>query len=353
MMNAEGKILHVCQSDKFIPPFIDFVDEHFDDFSTRHVFFINAAADGPSYRRRGNLLQAQLGLIGQARYFAKLARVMQQADKIILHGLFNQNVIRLLFMMRWVLPKCYWVMWGGDLYVYQLGNRTSKRWKFNEFIRRPVIKYMGHLVTYIKGDYELAREWYGARGGYQECFMYTTNLYKQLDVPVLRHTGVNILVGNSASPSNNHSAIFDKLEAFKGGDIKIYTPLTYGNQAYAHQVIKEGQQRFGDKFTAITEHLSFKKYLEFLGEIDIAIFNHRRQRAMGNTISLLGLGKKVYMRSDVTQWEFFKSHEIAVYDIDRLEVTTGPETHLEANKAKVKNLFSERTFIRQLSEIFN
>lgn len=108
---------------------------------------------------------------------------MQQADKIILHGSFNQHVVRLLFLMPRVLKKCYWVMWGGDLYVHKLGNHTSRRWKVNEFIRRPVIKNMGHLITYIKGDYALAREWYGARGNYQECFMYPSDLYKELDVP--------------------------------------------------------------------------------------------------------------------------------------------------------------------------
>lgn len=109
---------------------------------------------------------------------------------------------------------------------------------------------------------------------------------------------------------------------------------------------------FGDKYEALTEHLLYDDYIDFLGKIDIAIFNHKRQQAMGNTISLLGLGKKVYMRSDVTQWAFFKIYGIKVYDIDQLEITTIPEKHLMANKAKVKNLFSEQRLICQLTEIF-
>ena len=329
------------------------MEEHFDDFATKHVFFIAGDIERYPSRARENIVQAQRGKKWQLMHLAKLSIAMQQADKIILHGLFNQHVVRLLFLMPWVLKKCYWVMWGRDLYVHEHGDSTSIRWKVNEFFRRPVIKNMGHLITYIKGDYELAQEWYGARGDYQECFMYPSNLYNELDVPAEPHTGINILVGNSADPSNNHSAIFDKLESFKDEHIQIYAPLTYGNQTYAQEIIAEGQRRFGDKFQAITEHLPFEKYIEFLGKIDLALFNHRRQQAMGNTISLLGLGKKVYMRSDVTQWEFFKSHKIATYDIDLLEIIKGPETHLEANKAKVKNLFSEQTFIRQLSEIFN
>ena len=43
--------------------------------------------------------------------------------------------------------------------------------------------------------------------------------------------------------------------------------------------------------------MPFNQYLEFLGKIDIAIFNHRRQQGFGNAITLLGLGKKVYLNS--------------------------------------------------------
>lgn len=351
-MNAKGKVLHVCSLDKFIPPFIDFLEKHFDDFATRHVFFISSDGEQNTYLEYRNIVQAKLGENPNLLDFLKLAAYMRQADKVILHGLFNPRLVILLAINPWVLKKCYWFLYGGDLYVYKIQEKNWK-WKFKEIFRRPVIRNMGHLVTYIKGDYDLAREWYGARGNYQECFMYTSNLYKDRDVPAAGHTGINILVGNSADPSNNHLAVFNKLEAFKAEDIHIYVPLTYGNQRYAQGIIAEGQRRFGNKFEPVTEHLAVEQYLRFLGKIDIAIYNHRRQQAMGNTISLLGLGKKVYMRSDVTQWEFFKSHGIAVYDINRLEINIKKDANLEANKAKVKNFFSEKIFFRQLDEIFN
>lgn len=58
-MNANGKVLHVSTLDKFIPPFIDFVEEHFDDFPTRHVFFITGDIQRHPYRTRANVFQAQ------------------------------------------------------------------------------------------------------------------------------------------------------------------------------------------------------------------------------------------------------------------------------------------------------
>ena len=42
--------------------------------------------------------------------------------------------------------------------------------------------------------------------------------------------------------------------------------------------------------------LPLSDYLKILGKIDIAIFNHERQQAVGNITSLLGLGKKVYIK---------------------------------------------------------
>lgn len=38
--------------------------------------------------------------------------------------------------------------------------------------------------------------------------------------------------------------------------------------------------------------MPFEEYLGLLAKIDIAILNHKRQQAMGNITTLLGLGKK-------------------------------------------------------------
>lgn len=344
------KILHIANSDKFIPPFIEFVKEHF-EFS-EHEFLLTGGMAQDQLKPYPNVQLSKRTILGRLKHYAQVVIKMHQAKKVILHGLFDIKLVYILFFTPWLLKKCYWVMWGGDLYVHQLGERNCK-WKIREFFRRPIIKNMGHLVTYIKGDYELAQKWYGAKGEYHECFMYTSNLYKEYDVPQKQYNGINILVGNSADPSNNHLEVFDKLEPFKDQDIKIYAPLSYGNQEYAQTIIEQGQQRFGDKFEALTEHMPFNQYLEFLGTIDIAIFNHKRQQAMGNTITLLGLGKKVFMRSDVTQWAFFKSHGIAVYDIEAFTLTDDEDVQVEENKYRVKSYFSEQTFVNQLREIFN
>ena len=240
-------------------------------------------------------------------------------------------------------------MWGADLYTYQLSER-NKSWYKKELFRRPVIKNMGHLVTYIKGDVELAREWYGAKGEYHECLMYLSNTYKVLDVPSIQSDTINIQIGNSADPSNNHFEILDKLLPFKDQNIKMYAPLSYGDQIHANKVIAKGKELFGDKFIALTDFMPFDQYLSFLGGIDIAIFNHKRQQAMGNTITLLGLGKTVFIRSDTTQWQLFKDKNIEVLNTLNFELNYIKD--LEKNIKNTADYFSKETLIEQYKLLF-
>lgn len=277
---------------------------------------------------------------------------MQKADKIILHGLSNIRIIQILFFMPWLLKKCYWVIWGGDLYACQLGE-GNRKWKVRELFRRPVIKNMGHLVTYIPGDVGLARKWYDAKGEYHECLMYLSNIYKTLDIPNTQSDTINIQIGNSAGPSNNHIEILNKLLPFKDENIRIYAPLSYGDKAHAKEVVSKGKELFGDKFIALTDFMPFDQYLSFLGGIDIAIFNHKRQQAMGNTITLLGLGKTVFIRSDTTQWQLFKDKNIEVYDVKNLsKVDLKNIENNEHNIDVIKDYFSIKNLKSQLEEVF-
>lgn len=65
--------------------------------------------------------------------------------------------------------------------------------------------------------------------------------------------------------------------------------------------------------------MPFEEYLGLLAKIDIAILNHKRQQAMGNITTLLGLGKKYILgdRDDITSWKFCLDHEFKVFKISK------------------------------------
>jgi hypothetical protein len=277
---------------------------------------------------------------------------MNHAEKIILHGLWDRRILELLTIQPWLLKKCYWVIWGGDLYTRILSERTLGWLRF-ESLRQIAIRHIGNFVTHIRGDYELAQKWYGAKGVWHDCFMYPSNLYQEPPVQNTPHEGINILLGNSADPSNNHIDALEKLRLYAAENIQIFCPLSYGDAEYAKQVADYGKIIFGDKFNPLLEFMRFDEYKKLLAKIDVAIFNHKRQQGMGNITTLLGLGKSVYMRADVTSWDFVSQLGISVFDIDSLILEKLSENDAVKNKKIISEYFSEGSLVGSLKKIFS
>ena len=342
------KILHIGKCDKFIPPFIEIIATHFN--FKNHEFLLTSGLGDSMVAKTINVHLTKKRHLSKFMYYISALIKMHKADKVILHGLFDTKLVLMLCLSPWLLKKSYWIIWGADLYKYQFGIKNFK-WKVKEFFRQRVIGNIGHLVTYVEGDVALARKWYGASGKYIECLMYPSNLYNDYNTEKPNNKSVNIQVGNSADTTNNHIEALEKLLPFRNKNICIFVPLSYGPPEYAQQVITQGKEWFGDKFKPLTEFMPFVDYLSFLASVDIAIFNHKRQQAMGNTITLLGLGKTVYIRKDTTQWQFFIGKGIKVNDIEQL-------TCLDCLKGNenidiIKGYFSMSNYVEQLKCFLN
>jgi len=335
-----NKILHVMIAEKFMSPFIDVINNHFNRDEHKMLVINISNIECPLE------LKEQDGVIWITKKYEllKLSYLLNNSNKIILHGLFFNSLIMSLFFQPWLLKKCYWVMWGGDFYFPE-----KQRW-----FKKRVIKKIKNFITYLKGDFEFVKKWYGAKGMLHECFMYPSNLYKEYDVKPKEDGGViNIQVGNSADSTNNHIEVFAKLRKYKDENIKIYVPLSYGPQDHVKDVIAKGKEIFGDKFIALTDFMPFEKYLDFLGTIDITIFAHKRQQAMGNIITLLGLGKKVYIRNDITTWQLFEDINVKLFDFNNLKLDKIDDDIKKDNIEKIKSYFCEKTYIKQLENIFD
>lgn len=342
-------ILHVVHAEKFIAPFINFVNQNFDP--SQHLFFVMGNTNKYPVPQNNNVVVVKRNFIHKIFALLWLSVLMHRCNKIVLHGLFRGKTILLLYFQRWLLKKCYWVIWGKDLYVFNT-NKKNIAWRTKEFIRKPVIKNLGHLVTYVRGDAQLAKKWYGATGHYEECIVYPSNLYSDYDTTSTISRYINIQVGNSADPSNDHIEVFNMLYKFSEENIKIYAPLSYGDKSNSKNIIKYGSDMFGNKFIPLTDFMPFESYLEFLSTIDIAVFNHKRQQGMGNAITLLGLGKKIYMQDGISSWDVFKELGIKVFDVNELSVDRLDPDAAESNKNKVKAYFSPENLKLQLQRIF-
>lgn len=343
------EILHIFNDQKkFSKDFFDFLLKNDFDLSTHSLFHYGK---NDIYYDKFNMPYLFASLFSPGKHI-KLLSLMFSNQKIIVHSLASPWLLLSLYLFPALNKKVYWAIWGKDLYYYKLLKKRYFYHDIYEFFRKNVFRNIGNTIVYVKGDYELAQKWYGVKARNIDCFMYPSNLYKEYDIKEKRHAGINIQIGNSAETTNNHFEVFDQLLKYKDSDISIYAPLSYGNQNYAKKVIERGKELFGDKFIPLTEFMPYEKYLEFLGNIDMVIFGHKRQQALGNSIILLGLGKKIYMRNDITPWQFFADISVKVYNSENIDLDLLDNSTREENIKNIKAYFSEKRLVEQLQKLF-
>lgn len=350
------KNLHIAPIGSITDSYIKFINNHFDSKDHLFLVFENGFREVESQNNVKVISKELINIVS-------IIFEMNKSGKIFLHGLFNYKIMLLLLLQPWLLKKCYWIVWGGDLYFYRVSQTTLKR-KAYEYVRAFVIKRIGHIVSLVKGDYDLAKKWYEARGIYHHGSYINPISKRYLDsLPVLQKNQDNpiiIQLGNSADPSNNHIDAMKKLINFKDENLQIIVPLSYGDKSYGdksytHFVIEQGKKIFGDKFIALTEFLLPEEYGKYLNSVDIAIFNNDRQQALGNIYALLYLNKKVYIRSDTPMWSHFKEK----FDIDMNEFLLVENINFEEfiqrngnQKSKIENVFEESYLLNIWKNIF-
>jgi hypothetical protein len=338
-----ARILHIGEIDKFTLPLWEVIARHIG--TGGHVFL---------YRKTSFAAPPPPGFVTGSplswlRQFVSLAA---RAERIIIHGLFDPRVFVALFLQPWLLRKCYWVIWGGDLYT-TLTDAMTPKLRLREMFKRSIIRRAGYLVTYVHGDVALARTLYKAAGQQVECLMYPSNIVDPQTLPTPVHSEhQTILVGNSADESNHHAEILQKLHALDDGRFEIICPLSYGDAQYREQVLAQGDALFGARFKPILQMMPYDEYLKLLARVDVAVFAHKRQQAMGVTIALLGMGKRVFVRDDVPQWETFRALSLHVSRYGALDIGNLDEQSAAANKQRVADYFALPRLVSQLRVLF-
>lgn len=346
-------IVHLCRSEKFIPDFYKFCEENFENFHNKHYFFIrgksqfNQISSGNVYHSKGT--KPFLNTI-------KLIILMMKADKIIIHGLFDFRVILILALNRKFLEKSYLFCWGAE--IYQFINKETRqviKQKMKKIITLYVLRRIKYFVTHIKNDYKLAKSKLKISGSFIRCNLYPSNIVEDECIhfpePAIVD-GVRILVGNSADPTNNHSEVFDRLKKLQNKNFTVYCPLSYGDEKYKNEVIKQGHSLFGNRFKPMLNFLSSTEYRKFLCSIDIAIFNHNRQQALGNILCLLAWGKKVYVRESTSTWYDLSDLGIKLFALDTLSLKPIDEWDAVNNNNVIQTHYSLDKLLQQLRFIF-
>lgn len=348
------KILHFFRIEKFTEEFVELMNEN---SNFEHTFW-TYGDDRIYVQCKSNYLKKK-----NVKYFPRIdikmnktstEKQLQEYDLIVFHGVFENVIVEFFSRHKSLLKKLALYFWGGDKKICGNWKENLQRWY--------VVRNAGIIITIIPQDFlDIKRKYHPI--GKHFCARYFNSigldLNKKQKLTKKERGSINIQIGNSATETNNHIEVLDRLSQYKEKDIKIYLPLSYGNKEYADFVIKYGRKIFKNKLVPITNFMPLNEYYLFLCEMDIAIFNMTRQQALGNICLLMQNGSKLFFRPEGLLWDFFASElncEISRTDeIGKIKFEQFIEFSVkqkEINRKKINEYFSKENSIKEWENIF-
>lgn len=299
----KSKITHVVSNSNtvVVGNYIKFVNENFDINAHEFLIVENGTIVNSIIQNQRNVKTVSTLKI------SNLYRVLKHSDKVIFHylQLTTSQMLVLLFFPT-IFNKLYWVAWGADLYEWRKKSVEIKISNTKLLIKNIIGLSFRKRIKYFVGifppDIDCFKKEFNSNA---ETFYasYVGNLYsfpdnnKYKHSPTLEHKisnndCINIQIGHSCSKALNHIEVLHRLSRFKDENIRIYLPLSYGDENYGDLVEQKAKNIFGEKSICIRQLMPKSAYLDYLSTIDIAVFNTTRQIGLGNISPMLYMEKK-------------------------------------------------------------
>lgn len=373
------KIIHICQDEKFINSAIQQFEFSFPKSNIFHI--VSQLPDFVHVKSQECVQHCNV------QDLKTIAHTLDKSVLVVLHSLSDTFYD---FVLQ--LPKentVIWLCFGFEIYndpnffkTKNLFDIITKN-KFPEFkiskkkktkdLLRPYYRLLNKNLPLSSVEYKakVLKRINFLGSSFKEEFESVCSLIKQkklffdfwyypleqiLDVSAtINLNKKNILVGNSGSSSGNHLDVFTQLKKYNLTAEKIVVPLNYGESKYIDVVVDEGNNQFSQKFQPLLKFLSLQEYNVILEGIGIAIFNNRRQQAVGNTIALLWMGAKVFLSKQNPLYHYLKRKGLNIYcyEIDLNEQNCNQLLSLqqiEHNRSTLFNLLNREKLAVELHE---
>lgn len=171
--------------------------------------------------------------------------------------------------------------------------------------------------------------------------------------------GENVLLGNSADPSNNHiEAINYLVDKMKMNQRKIVLPLSYPrNTSYVESIINFGNEILGDSFLPVVDFLPFREYSHLLKSCSYVIMFHERQQALGNIQLCLWNGCKVFLSKTSVLYKYLKSMGFIIFSVqdDFCESGLQPlqKDYVKRNRELLLRYYSANADLARFNALFD
>ena len=242
--------------------------------------------------------------------------------------------------------KVIWWGWGYDIYekrhglpaivdinlykqrtqVYidslKYGFRTIIRkiinfmgWRIKMSHREEAIKRVDYYQPVVKAEIDLLR---------RNKFFRAKEFYYRTAAPVLceyvEHlVDGDIMLGNSATATNNHLDVLEVVLRLKQENQKVIMPLSYGNEKYKAWLKPQLQNK---DILPVYDFLPRDEYFQIVDKCSYAVYGNIRQQAMGNILHDIANGIKVFLYRDSIAYQNLISLRYVVFAIeDMLEMS--------------------------------
>lgn len=341
---------HVCIQDKFLVPYIE--DVYLLNEQDNNIFWFRGNKGDSAFFETNRPVE----YIGNSKdELINRLKQLSKEDRIFVHW-YDAWIADVLLN---VSNKLFVYHWGGEFFTTPFGIQMN--WLFDKKTLKYVKDTKNLNLIWRFNILEMYRQWKSIRmfylnakkenevrnkqvervdyilmtEGHDSDILKTKELFPKFKARYLysfynsnfseaislkkgnsKNKQLKVLLGNSADPTNNHLDAFDKLKRVR--DIKIYCPLSYGNENYSELVIKNGIEIFGDNFISIKDFMTRDKYIDFLNEMDVVVMYHNRSQAWGNILTSLTLGKPIFMKKNNSLYPSIQKMGLPIFDVESI-----------------------------------
>lgn len=236
---------------------------------------------------------------------------------------------------------------------------TLKGYKYCfDFQKNKQFKYIANRIDSIQYccgyDAEYVKEFVGREIPSYEIFNYSLNeVLGELKGSDFS-TGNDVLVGNSASFSNNHLYVLDFLKQIDiPKQTKIIMPLSYGGtKEYADDIETIYKEQFPNQLEPLRKYIPLQEYNKYFLRLNSMILSAWRQESQGTAMMGFYLGIKVYMSERSPLYKWFTDCGFSVFPIETVTSASFFDSLSLEEKEKNRSLVVERYNEDRIKDIF-
>ena len=336
-----GKIVHIVSDGLFIDSLMILMDRT--NYTHEYVVLTRKKNEQP--KRIKNLKRVTV-LHTKGEKYRTFLKTLSEYNAVIIHNLERKKLKLIARAPRGT--NFVWSIWGMDFYSllteeeYPLYGEKTKRyivlssspfvnilksfWRYYEKNklgrRRKKIRDLCHgkinyFTTVIPEEELIVRKYLNIHIDYVPFSYGGTSRFIAQERYGDKVVSDNILIGNSAVPTNNHLEIFEMIRKSDLGKRKVIVPLSYGYAAYIKYISSLGERTFKESFSPLFDFLPMDDYYEMLQTCSVAIFGYYRQQGVANISLMLWLGARVYLSEKNPLLEFYKHLGVKIFSIEK------------------------------------